>query len=77
MEDPLETIGAGSLECLKDRAHFLAQLQASFCANLTSPTGRNSSGPSVRYSVRTSMNTVERTLWPLLMSTASSASRYC
>ena len=31
----------------------------------------------VRYSERASMNTVERTLWPLVMSASRSGSRYC
>ena len=42
----------------------------------TSPTGRISTGPSCRYSQRTSMNTVERTLCPLPTSAVSSGRRY-
>ena len=42
----------------------------------TSPTGLISSGPSCRYSHRTSMNTVERTLCPLPTSALSSGNRY-
>ena len=38
---------------------------ASASTNLTSPTGRISSGPSVRYRALTSINTVERTWCPL------------
>ena len=53
----------------------LALAAASPWTNSTSPTGRISSGPSARYMARASMNTVERTLWPLCISSASSWSR--
>lgn len=42
------------------------------CTNSTSPTGLISSGPSARYIDRASINTVETTLWPLVISAASS-----
>ena len=53
----------------------LAEAAARPCTNSTSPTGRSSSGPVVRYMERASTKTVEVTLWPLFMSAASSCSR--